>query len=142
MSYPPTCILTGAPGEDADDCTTHEHEGEPLVCSECGTVGNADDLAFLGHPCPRSWYEDDSCSGIMRRLRPRFYFTFGGAYNLRRNYVVIEAPDRTTARASMRAIYGRNYAFDYDEASFAHQPAKYGLTEVPFGTPVIQEHPL
>lgn len=23
---PPTCILTGAPGEDPDDCTTHEHE--------------------------------------------------------------------------------------------------------------------
>lgn len=23
-----TCVLTGAPGEDADDCTTHEHEVE------------------------------------------------------------------------------------------------------------------
>lgn len=23
---PRTCILTGAPGEDEDDCTTHEHE--------------------------------------------------------------------------------------------------------------------
>ncbi|GEM_PF-6413801 len=23
---PPTCILTGAPGEDPDDCTTHGHE--------------------------------------------------------------------------------------------------------------------
>lgn len=25
---PPTCILTGADGENADDCTTHDHEGE------------------------------------------------------------------------------------------------------------------
>lgn len=23
---PPTCILTGEPGENADDCTTHDHE--------------------------------------------------------------------------------------------------------------------
>lgn len=23
---PPTCVLTGAPGENPDDCTTHEHE--------------------------------------------------------------------------------------------------------------------
>jgi hypothetical protein len=26
--YPPTCILTGAPGENPDDCTTHDHEGD------------------------------------------------------------------------------------------------------------------
>jgi hypothetical protein len=26
---PPTCILTGKPGEDPDDCTTHEHEKRP-----------------------------------------------------------------------------------------------------------------
>lgn len=26
--YPPTCILTGQPGEDPDDCTTHRHEDE------------------------------------------------------------------------------------------------------------------
>lgn len=25
-NYPPICILTGAPGENADDCTTHNHE--------------------------------------------------------------------------------------------------------------------
>ena len=29
--HPRTCILTGAPGEHADDCTTHEHEGEPVT---------------------------------------------------------------------------------------------------------------
>ena len=29
--HPRTCILTGAPGENADDCTTHEHEGEPVT---------------------------------------------------------------------------------------------------------------
>ena len=26
--YPPTCILTGAEGENNDDCATHEHEQE------------------------------------------------------------------------------------------------------------------
>ncbi len=26
---PPTCILTGAPGEDPEDCTTHAHEERP-----------------------------------------------------------------------------------------------------------------
>ncbi len=25
---PQTCILTGAPGENPDDCTTHDHEEE------------------------------------------------------------------------------------------------------------------
>jgi hypothetical protein len=26
MESPPTCVLTGAPGENPDDCTTHNHE--------------------------------------------------------------------------------------------------------------------
>ena len=30
-----TCILTGAEGENPDDCTTHEHEVR-YECSECG----------------------------------------------------------------------------------------------------------
>ena len=25
--HPRVCILTGRPGEDPDDCTTHDHEG-------------------------------------------------------------------------------------------------------------------
>ena len=25
--HPRICILTGCPGEDPDDCTTHDHEG-------------------------------------------------------------------------------------------------------------------
>lgn len=25
-AYPHTCVLTGAAGENADDCTTHQHE--------------------------------------------------------------------------------------------------------------------
>lgn len=29
-----TCILTGAPGENEDDCTTHEHEKAPLFVHE------------------------------------------------------------------------------------------------------------
>lgn len=36
-----------------------------LICSECGTIGNEDDLAYLGEACPRSGYEDDHCGGVM-----------------------------------------------------------------------------
>jgi hypothetical protein len=72
----------------------------------------------------------------------RFYFTFGRAYNLRDNYVVVKDESRDGARRRVQAIYGRSYAFDYDEATFAPQPDKYGLTEVPLGTPLIQEQPL
>ena len=32
--WPPTCILTGAPGEDPDDCTTHEHESHTTRTTE------------------------------------------------------------------------------------------------------------
>jgi hypothetical protein len=40
---PPTCILTGQPGEDPDDCTTHRHEEEAGpeahdVPSGCGYI--------------------------------------------------------------------------------------------------------
>jgi hypothetical protein len=72
----------------------------------------------------------------------RFYFTFGRAYNLRDNYVVVEALSRDQARSVMQSIYGRDCAFDYDERGFDGQPEKYGITQVPFGTPVRQEYPL
>lgn len=39
-----------------------------LICSDCGTIGNEEDLAYLGEPCPRSGYEDDDCSGVMLEL--------------------------------------------------------------------------
>ena len=39
-AYPRTCILTGAEGENPEDCTTHDHEEDtvaeptkPLACS-------------------------------------------------------------------------------------------------------------
>jgi hypothetical protein len=32
--HPRTCILTGDEGENADDCTTHAHEGD-LICPRC-----------------------------------------------------------------------------------------------------------
>jgi hypothetical protein len=31
--YPPTCILTGAEGENPDDCTTHDHTRTPVAAS-------------------------------------------------------------------------------------------------------------
>ena len=109
----------------------------PMHCPECGCFGNEEDGCEVGEECP-----NEGCTGIVVGTLHRFYFTFGQAYNLRNIYVVIEAETRDEARRVMQSIYGRNYAFDYDETSFADQPAKYGLTQVPFGTPVIQEHPL
>jgi hypothetical protein len=38
---PPTCILTGADGENPDDCTTHDHEAASVktaICLECGAT--------------------------------------------------------------------------------------------------------
>lgn len=91
----------------------------------------------------REWWVADlhPLSDLEPKLH-RFFFTFGGAYNLRLNYVVVEAENRAEARLTMQSIYGRSYAFDYDETGFAGQPDKYGLTQVPFGTPLIQEQPL
>lgn len=44
---------------------SHDDDNPSLICSKCGTIGNNDDLAFLGEPCPRSEYEDDDCDGVM-----------------------------------------------------------------------------
>lgn len=73
----------------------------------------------------------------------RFYFTFGLSYNLRNNYVVVEAENGQEARAAFRAaradlddMDGRLYAFDYDEAAFAGQAEQYGYTEVPIDAPI------
>lgn len=73
----------------------------------------------------------------------RFYFTFGLGYNLRSNYVVVEAETELDARAAFVAARsavdgynGRLYAFDYDEAEFLPQIEQYGLTEVPIDAPI------
>lgn len=73
----------------------------------------------------------------------RFYYAFGIGYNLARNYIVVEAEDRETARRAFQAerakvdnYGGRLYAFDYDEDGFAGQIEQYGLTEVPIDAPI------
>lgn len=73
----------------------------------------------------------------------RFFYTFGLGYNLRNNYVVVEAENAREARAKFQAaraevdgMEGRLYAFDYTEAEFAPQIEQYGLTEVPIDTPI------
>jgi hypothetical protein len=45
---PETCILTGADGENPDDCTTHEHE-EPRIeaCAWCGEIGPWPNYAIM-----------------------------------------------------------------------------------------------
>ena len=74
------------------------------------------------------------------RPMQRFYITFGVGYDLRNNYQVVEAADETEARRIAAGVLPRTpsgaalYAFMYDEARFAGQPEKYGLTEVPLGT--------
>lgn len=65
----------------------------------------------------------------------RYFFTFGQNQTLARNYVVVESESYDGARVQMVSAYGTVFAFQYDEASFRGQPAKYGLLEVPFGTP-------
>lgn len=73
----------------------------------------------------------------------RYYFTFGQGYNLGYSYVVVEADTGAEARATFRAARadidgagGLLYAFDYDEAGFAGQAERWGLTEVPIDTPI------
>jgi hypothetical protein len=64
---------------------------------------------------------------------PHFFYTFGPAHStppglLTKKYVEIEAPDFEQARQRMIAEFGTAWAFEYDEARFAPQPAKYDLT--------------
>ena len=123
----------------ADSASAAEAYDGSMICGTCGTVGTADDLMEIGGECAHDW-----CDGIMSAHPPpqRFYFTFGLSYSLRNNYVVIFAESRAEAIRLMHNVYGRKWAFDYDEAGFAGQPEMYGLTEVPFGTPNYQIRPL
>jgi len=85
----------------------------------------------------------------VQTLLQRFYFTFGQAYNLRSNYVVVEAENRDAAvrlfmaeRADCSQTIAnpeRCWAFDYTEAGFAGQPEQYGLTEVPIDATIWME---
>lgn len=63
-----------------------------------------------------------------------FYFTFGFGHSLRDHYVTIEAENAEAARKKMVRHHGQMWAFQYDEKSFAGQPEKYGITEIPLGT--------
>lgn len=54
MTDTPTCILTGEPGENEDDCTTHDHEVRDYIVSvactfEAHTAADAVDqmISFL-----------------------------------------------------------------------------------------------
>ncbi len=50
--YPPTCILTGAPGEDPDDCTTHGHEAQRRPAT--GPAANPK-IRYLARFTPEAW---------------------------------------------------------------------------------------
>jgi hypothetical protein len=55
--YPPTCILTGAPGEDPDDCTTHGHEGDsPQVTGPAARPR----IRYLAWFTPEAWIRDQA----------------------------------------------------------------------------------
>jgi hypothetical protein len=59
---------------------------------------------------------------------------------LRNNFVVIEAEDSEAARGIMFEKHGKLWAFCYNEDAFKGQPKRYGLTQVPLGTPNAIEH--
>jgi hypothetical protein len=65
----------------------------------------------------------------------KYYFTFGCGQKLAGCYVVISATSREEARTFMMKVYGAKWGFSYDEKDFLPQIEKYGLREVPFGTP-------
>ena len=48
---PPTCILTGAPGEDPDDCTTHDHEPP----ESAPMPAPAPQVRYVAHFTPEAW---------------------------------------------------------------------------------------
>lgn len=67
----------------------------------------------------------------------RYYVTFGVQYTgdpatgevhplgmTRSDYCVVEAPDYKTARGIIQAVFGQQYAFDYDEANFVGDGTK------------------
>jgi hypothetical protein len=55
--YPPTCILTGAAGENVDDCTTHGHErGRTRVA---GPAANPK-IRYLARFTPEAWVRDQA----------------------------------------------------------------------------------
>lgn len=65
-----------------------------------------------------------------------WYFTFGVGIDQphRNNYYVVKDATYDQARARMVEVFGREWAFQYDDADwFKHgisQAEKYGLTEI------------
>jgi hypothetical protein len=73
----------------------------------------------------------------------KFYFTFGGNTTLKKNYVVIDAMTSDHARVIMASVYGERWGFQYtdeDNAFLSKIKQRYGLTEVPLGTPCDYEN--
>lgn len=74
-----------------------------------------------------------------QQTRP-FFFTFGVGMYYAKRFVVIHAATREQARQAMFAMYGREWAFDYDEAGWRSprgglgdakdQAEAYGYTEL------------
>lgn len=55
--YPPTCILTGAYGENPDDCTTHAHQrGRPPA----GGPATRPKIRYLAWFTPEAWVRDQA----------------------------------------------------------------------------------
>lgn len=76
-----TCILTGAPGENPDDCTTHEHESKPVrlvVCIDVESETLAEAYAEVYRGMTASglewessdeWFDEDGGLGDPDRLQ-------------------------------------------------------------------------
>jgi hypothetical protein len=65
----------------------------------------------------------------------KWYGTFGYGQVLAQNYVVLEAKDYIDAFSKMTKHYENLWSHLYTEGAFAGQAERYGLTEVPLGTP-------
>lgn len=65
------------------------------------------------------------------------YFTFGFGTPYRNKFVRIEADTKGEAREEMVRNFGLKWAFQYDEAGFAGQQERFGLTELEKGMPAL-----
>ena len=67
--------------------------------------------------------------------RETWYFTFGSAHRHANHYFVVENATYDEARERMVALFGRDWAFQYDETQWhehgVSQAEKYGLERLP-----------
>ena len=61
----------------------------------------------------------------------KLYVTYGGGYDQRDCYSVVEGASMDECRRTVNDVTGGRYAFYYTEDRFAGQPEQYGLRLIP-----------